>query len=58
VEVTTSSREGSTVRVYAEKPLAQLVAAADAAGLQIESVTRIEGSLEDVFVHLTGRDLR
>jgi ABC-2 type transport system ATP-binding protein len=58
VEVATASREGSTVRVYAEKPLAELVAAADAAGLQIQSVTRIEGSLEDVFVHLTGRDLR
>jgi ABC-2 type transport system ATP-binding protein len=57
-EVTSSSREASTVRVYAEEPLAELVAAADAAGLQIESVTRIEGSLEDVFVHLTGRDLR
>jgi ABC-2 type transport system ATP-binding protein len=58
VEVASSSRDGANVRIYAEKPLRDLVAAADAAGLQVESVRRIEGSLEDVFVHLTGRDLR
>jgi ABC-2 type transport system ATP-binding protein len=58
VEVTSSSREGASVRIYAETPLAQLVTTADAAGLQVESVRRIEGSLEDVFVHLTGRDMR
>lgn len=58
VEVDGSSEEASTVRIYASKPLAELVAAADAAGLQVEGVRRIEGTLEDVFVHLTGRDLR
>jgi ABC-2 type transport system ATP-binding protein len=58
VEVTRSTDEDSTVRVYAEKPLRELVAAADSAGLQVDGVRRIEGTLEDVFVHLTGRDLR
>jgi ABC-2 type transport system ATP-binding protein len=58
VEVSRSTDDGATVRVYAEKPLRDLVAAADGAGLQVDGVRRIEGSLEDVFVHLTGRDLR
>jgi ABC-2 type transport system ATP-binding protein len=56
--VTRSGDDGSTVRVYAERPLRDLVAAADGAGLKVEGVRRIEGTLEDVFVHLTGRDLR
>jgi ABC-2 type transport system ATP-binding protein len=58
VEVAKSSSDASDVRVYAERPLAELVAAADDAGLTVVSVRRIEGTLEDVFVHLTGRDLR
>jgi ABC-2 type transport system ATP-binding protein len=58
VEVASSSSEASDVRVYAQLPLAELVAAADDAGLTVMSVRRIEGTLEDVFVHLTGRDLR
>jgi ABC-2 type transport system ATP-binding protein len=58
VEVTRSTGDGTTVRVYAETPLRELVEAADAAGLQVDGVRRIEGTLEDVFVHLTGRDLR
>ena len=58
VEVASSTDEGSTIRVYAKKPLRELVAAADAAGLTVDGVRRIEGTLEDVFVHLTGRDLR
>jgi ABC-2 type transport system ATP-binding protein len=58
VDVASTSSEGTEVRVYAEAPLSALVAAADAAGLQVQTVRRIEGTLEDVFVHLTGRDLR
>jgi len=58
VEVRSTSSEGSEVRIYAENPLAELLAAADAAGLQVASLRRIEGTLEDVFVHLTGRELR
>jgi ABC-2 type transport system ATP-binding protein len=58
VEVARSTDDATTVRVYAEKPLRELVATADAAGLTVDGVRRIEGTLEDVFVHLTGRDLR
>jgi ABC-2 type transport system ATP-binding protein len=58
VEVTSSSGASSDLRIYAEVALGELVAAGDAAGLTVASVRRIEGSLEDVFVHLTGRDLR
>ncbi len=58
VELASSADGASTVRVYAERPLRDLVAIADAAGLTVDGVRRIEGTLEDVFVHLTGRDLR
>ncbi len=58
VEVADATDDGRNVRIYATNPLAELVAAADAAGLRVEGVRRIEGTLEDVFVHLTGRDLR
>ena len=59
VEVAGTSPSGrAEVRVYGEAPLAALVAAADAPGLQVLELRRIEGTLEDVFVHLTGRDLR
>ncbi len=34
------------------------LAAAQRAGLELVELTRLEGSLEDVFVHLTGRGLR
>jgi ABC-2 type transport system ATP-binding protein len=47
------------VRVYGERiePGAVVEAVRDAGGELLE-LRRIEGSLEDVFVHLTGRDLR
>jgi ABC-2 type transport system ATP-binding protein len=34
------------------------IAAAEAAGARLLDLRRIEGTLEDVFVHMTGRDLR
>jgi ABC-2 type transport system ATP-binding protein len=49
-----------TVRLYGESEDAAELAlgAATAAGLTVHELKRIEGTLEDVFVHLTGRDLR
>jgi ABC-2 type transport system ATP-binding protein len=46
-------------RIYGEgvQPSAA-IAAAEAAGARLVDLRRIEGTLEDVFVHLTGRDLR
>jgi ABC-2 type transport system ATP-binding protein len=38
--------------------VAEAVSAADRAGAGVVELRRIEGTLEDVFVHLTGRDLR
>jgi ABC-2 type transport system ATP-binding protein len=46
------------VRIYGDVTVARVIAAADAAGLEVLDLHRIEGTLEDVFVHLTGRDLR
>jgi ABC-2 type transport system ATP-binding protein len=49
-----------TVRLYgeSEQAAATALAAAQAAGFTVHELKRIEGTLEDVFVHLTGRDLR
>ncbi len=46
------------VRCFAEVELGQAIAAAERHGGQVLDVHRLEGSLEDVFVHLTGRELR
>ncbi len=46
------------VRVYGGVSAAEAIAAAERAGAEIIDLHRIDGSLEDVFVHLTGRDLR
>ncbi len=48
------------VRIYGDADAlpAQAFAAAESAGLTISELRRIEGTLEDVFVHLTGRELR
>jgi ABC-2 type transport system ATP-binding protein len=45
-------------RVYGELAPDALVDAARAAGRDLIELRRIEGTLEDVFVHLTGRELR
>jgi ABC-2 type transport system ATP-binding protein len=44
-----------TVRVYGDVKTSEAVAAA---GAGLVEMRKIEGSLEDVFVHLTGRELR
>ena len=47
------------VRLYSEDATpAQAFAALGRDGAEVLDLTRIEGTLEDVFVHLTGRDLR
>jgi ABC-2 type transport system ATP-binding protein len=48
----------STVRAYGEVDAAELAPALAAAGVDLVELRRLEGSLEDVFVHLTGRGLR
>jgi ABC-2 type transport system ATP-binding protein len=55
VEVTEAAEGRWSVRLYGDVEVEDAVAAAD--GTLVE-MRRIEGSLEDVFVHLTGRDLR
>jgi ABC-2 type transport system ATP-binding protein len=49
-----------TVRLYGESERAAATAldAAQAADLAVHELKVIEGTLEDVFVHLTGRELR
>jgi ABC-2 type transport system ATP-binding protein len=56
---TTNGAEGQwTVRLYGDDLASQAVAAADRSEGDLVDLRRIEGTLEDVFVHLTGRDLR
>jgi ABC-2 type transport system ATP-binding protein len=45
-------------RVYGDIAPEALVDAARASGRELIELRRIEGTLEDVFVHLTGRELR
>ncbi len=47
-----------STRIYGTLSPGDALAAADRAGLVLVELRRIEGTLEDVFVHLTGRDLR
>src|SRR5699024_5273754 len=46
------------VRSYGDCGLGTAIAAAEKEGAVVDDVHRLEGSLEDVFVHLTGRELR
>lgn len=46
------------VRCFGDPGLGATIAAAESSGGEVIDVRRLEGSLEDVFVHLTGRDLR
>src|SRR3954454_11341707 len=55
VEVVEAGEGRWTVRVYGEIDVGSVVALA---GSQLVEMRRIEGTLEDVFVHLTGRELR
>ena len=51
--------EGAWVaRVYGDVGLGAAIAAAERGGATVTDVRRLAGGLEDVFVHLTGRDLR
>jgi ABC-2 type transport system ATP-binding protein len=54
-EVVEAAEGRWSVRLYGEVDTSEAVAAA---GAQLVDLRRIEGSLEDVFVHLTGRELR
>ncbi len=55
VEVTEAAEGRWVVRLYGDIEAADAFAAADGGLVEMR---RIEGSLEDVFVHLTGRELR
>jgi ABC-2 type transport system ATP-binding protein len=55
VEVLEAAEGRWTVRVYGD---VETAAALSAAGAGLVEMRRIEGTLEDVFVHLTGRELR
>jgi ABC-2 type transport system ATP-binding protein len=58
---TTSAGEGRwRVRLYGEHPdlAEEALAATPSDGRGLVELRRIEGSLEDVFVHLTGREMR
>jgi ABC-2 type transport system ATP-binding protein len=55
VELSAAAEDRWTARLYGDVDVAEAVAAA---GAGLVEMRRIEGSLEDVFVHLTGRELR
>jgi ABC-2 type transport system ATP-binding protein len=56
---TTAGAEGQwTVRLYGDDLATGAVAAAERSDGDLVDLRRIEGTLEDVFVHLTGRELR
>jgi ABC-2 type transport system ATP-binding protein len=55
VESTEGAEGRWTVRLYGDVKTSEAVAAA---GAGLVEMRKIEGSLEDVFVHLTGRELR
>jgi ABC-2 type transport system ATP-binding protein len=59
VETEAAGAKQWKARIYGEnvEPSAA-IAAAEAGGARILDLRRIEGTLEDVFVYLTGRDLR
>jgi ABC-2 type transport system ATP-binding protein len=58
VEAQPASEGRVTARVYGTAGPADVIAAAERAGAQVVDLRRLEGALEDVFVHLTGRDMR
>ncbi len=56
---TSRNEDGTwTVRSFGDATPTDALAAVDQAGAGLLELRRLEGSLEDVFVHLTGRDLR
>ncbi len=57
-DVTATDENRTTVRCYGTPDAAAIATAVGDAGLELIDLRRLEGSLEDVFVHLTGRELR
>jgi ABC-2 type transport system ATP-binding protein len=57
-DTTGTAEDRTTLRVYGTADAADLVGRVTSAGLDLVELRRLEGSLEDVFVHLTGRELR
>ncbi|MBF6618679.1 MAG: ABC transporter ATP-binding protein [Patulibacter sp.] len=57
-DVTATDENRTTVRCYGTPDAIDVAAAVRDAGLALIDLRRLEGSLEDVFVHLTGRELR
>jgi ABC-2 type transport system ATP-binding protein len=57
-DVTATDESRTTVRCYGTPDAIDVATAVRDAGLALIDLRRLEGSLEDVFVHLTGRELR
>ncbi len=57
-DVTVTDENRTTVRCYGTPDAIDVATAIRDAGLDLIDLRRLEGSLEDVFVHLTGRELR
>lgn len=57
-DVVADAEGRTTVRAYGTVDVAELVATLRGAGLELVELRQLEGSLEDVFVHLTGREMR
>lgn len=57
-DVTATVENRTTVRAYGTPDAIDVATAVRDAGPDLIDLRRLEGSLEDVFVHLTGRELR
>ncbi len=57
-DVTATDENRTTVRCYGTPDAIAVATAVRDAGFDLIDLRRLEGSLEDVFVHLTGRELR
>lgn len=57
-DVTGTDESRTTVRCYGTPDAIDVATTVRDAGLDLIDLRRLEGSLEDVFVHLTGRELR
>jgi ABC-2 type transport system ATP-binding protein len=58
VEAASAADGRATIRIYGALAPRDALDAAERAEHELLDLRRIEGTLEDVFVHLTGRDLR
>ncbi|MBJ7470920.1 MAG: ABC transporter ATP-binding protein [Solirubrobacteraceae bacterium] len=55
---TDATGDRSRIRLYGNARAGEVAAAVEQAGAKLIELRVLEGTLEDVFVHLTGRDLR